>query len=292
MHQLRYFVEVARRGNFTRAAEACHVTQPTLSHQIHKLEDELGEPLLERRRSGAVTTELGDRFFPRAVRILEEVELALREAVEHRDAVEGMVHLGVIPTVAPYLLPDLLARARGEHPRMKFEVLEGPTHELLRKLRAGDLDAAILSPPVDGRDLRVRDLIEDEFLLALPPGHDLEGAEKIGMGEIAGESFVMLSDAHCLRGQAINLCRSAGFDPEVVLESAQLDTVVAMVEAGLGISFVPGIARGAFTHRSVALRTFGGDEPQRTISVVWPRRAAGTRVLRAFLELCGELSAD
>ncbi len=288
MHQLRYFVEVVRRGNFTRAAEACHVTQPTLSHQIHKLEDELGEPLLERRRGGAVATELGGRFFPRAVRILEEADLASREAAEHRDAVSGTVRLGVIPTIAPYVLPGLLVRAKARHPGIRFDALEAPTVDLLRKLRFGEMDAAILSPPVGGSDLLVMDLFDDEFLLACPRDHALASTDEIGIEQVAGEAFVMLSDAHCLRGQAMNFCQSAGFDPEVVLESAQLDTVVAMVEAGLGISFVPGIAKGAFAHREVELREFAEDRPRRTISVVWPRRAAETRVLRAFVELCRE----
>ena len=182
-----------RTRNFTRAAEACHVTQPTLSHQIRKLEEELGEPLLLRRRDGAVPTESGGRFFPRAVRILEESEAALREAAEHRDIVQGTLRVGVIPTVAPYVLPGLLRLAKGEYPRLRFEVLEGPTAELLARLRVGSLDAAVLSPPVEGGDLSERALFDDEFLLAVPRGASVgEGREG---GRIAADCGRGVCDA-------------------------------------------------------------------------------------------------
>lgn len=286
LHQLRYLVEVARTHSFTRAARLCHVTQPTLSHQIRKLEEEMGEPLLQRNRRGAALTPLGERVYAHAAAILGTVEQARQEAASFSREVQGRLRIGVIPTLAPYFLPDLLRRCRRRFPSLRFQIAEEPTEGLVAALRRGALEFALLSPPLAGDDLRLQHLFEDEFLLALPPAHPLARQGRVALARLKDQPLILMNDAHCLRGQTLSLCQRAGFTPEVFIQSAQLDTMLAMVEEGLGLSLVPAIARRAFRHRRIVFRPLRPGKLARTISLAWSPRQARTRAFTAFLELC------
>jgi len=284
--QLRYLVAVATTQSFTRAAKQCNVTQPTLSHQIKKLEEEVGEPLLQRFKKGAFLTPLGERIYQHAVTVLATIDRARQEATAFSREVQGTLRVGVIPTIAPYYLPRLLRTCRKKYPGISFQITEDPTENLLAAMRRGALDLAVLSPPIAGDDLQLQYLFEDEFLLALPPGHPLCRVKKIELRGLREFPMILMNDAHCLRGQTLSLCDRAGFVPKVFIQSAQLDTVLAMVETGLGISLVPAIARGSLRHRKVTFRSLRPERLARKVCLAWPRQATATKAFSAFVELC------
>ena len=289
IHQLRYFVEVVRIGNFTRAAERCHVTQPTLSHQIKKLEDELGEPLLQRRKKGVAPTPFGQRFLGRATAVLRELSEATAEASAFRSEVQGVLRLGAIPTVAPYLLPPLLRAARDAFPALRFTVSEEPTEVLLQQMRRGDLDAALVSPPMQGaEEWGLAPLLEDELLATLPSGHPLAQASTVPLASLVAEPLVLMKEAHCLRGQALQLCRDARLETTIAIESSQLETVLALVESGLGLSLTPRLAVAQAGGRRVVFRSLAPRPVHRSIALVWPRQATRTSAFEAFLRLAQE----
>jgi LysR family transcriptional regulator, hydrogen peroxide-inducible genes activator len=289
LHQLRYFTEVVQTGSFTKAAERCNVTQPTLSHQIRKLEELLGEPLLQRRRTGARPTPLGQSFHTRALAILREVDAAREEAAAFAGEIRGSVRIGVIPTIAPYLMPRLLKAALKRFPQLHFHVTEETTDHLLAAMRAGSVDAALLSLPLPGDDWNIDLLMQDELLLALPPRHPL--AKKRGtvsLERLADEPLILMKEAHCLSGQTLQVCSRAGFVPQVFLYSSQLETLLALVESGMGLSFIPAMARRAAGSRKVCFRSLR-PRAARPIALAWPKRAASTRAFEYFRGVCRSL---
>jgi LysR family hydrogen peroxide-inducible transcriptional activator len=286
IHQLRYLEAVARTRHFTRAAAECHVTQPTLSHQIRKLEREMGGALLRRRREGAQLTTLGEKVRVHARSVLASVEAARLEASSLARVVEGRIRLGVIPTVAPYLLPSLLTRCQRQYPGLIFEINESPTQALVTGLNRGELDAIIISPPLEtASPLTLRPLFEDEFLLALPRSHPLAARRRLRVADLRGEAMILLGDDHCLSGQALALCRRAGYTPRIAIQSAQLDTVLGLVEAGLGLSFVPASALASLRHRRVHFRNLGPERAGRQIALAWLHPAVPPHFLEAVATL-------
>jgi LysR family hydrogen peroxide-inducible transcriptional activator len=286
LHQLRYLVAVADGHSFTGAAQLCNVTQPTLSHQIRKLEEEVGEPLLQRRKTGAFLTPLGERIYRHAQDILKNVESVQQAASSFSEKTQGVLKIGVIPTIAPYFLPRLLRVSQKRHPGIHFQMTEEPTEHLLASLGAGQLDLAILSPPIADDRLQILDLFTDEFLLALPANHFLGKSREISLRVLRELPMILMNDAHCLRGQTISFCQRAGFAPKVFIQSSQLDTVLAMVETGQGISLVPAMARKAFRHRKVIFRPLGPEKLSRKISLAWSRQMTPSRAFSAFIAVC------
>jgi LysR family hydrogen peroxide-inducible transcriptional activator len=291
LQQFRYLVAVADTRSFTAAAERCHVTQPTLSHQIRKLEEEVGEPLLQRRRKGAFLTPLGEQVHRHAQEIFKNVE-GVREAVAaFAQEIRGTLRIGVIPTIAPYLLPGLIRRAQKRHPGLRFQISEEPTERLLASIQQGALDLALLSSPLPHEHMHLQELFDDEFLLALPAGHELAKTRRIPLHRLRDLPMILMNDAHCLRGQTLSFCQHAGFIPKVFIQSSQLDTVLAMVETGQGISLVPAMARAAFRHRKVVFRSLRPERLSRKISLAWSRQMRPSRAFSAFLEVCRSAKA-
>jgi LysR family hydrogen peroxide-inducible transcriptional activator len=288
LHQLRYLVAVADSRGFTAAAEFCHVTQPTMSHQIRKLEEELGEPLLQRRRDGAHLTPLGERIYLHAREVMKNIGAVEQAASAFSHRIQGLLKIGVIPTIAPYFLPGLLRLSQKRYPGIDFQVTEEPTERLLSSIVTGALDLAILSPPVAGDKVETHDLFEDEFLLALPKTHPLAKARTIPLRALREQPMILMNDEHCLRGQTLSFCRGVGFAPKVFIQSSQLDTVLAMVETGQGISLVPAMARKAFRHRRVVFRSLRPERISRKISLAWSKKMSPSRAFSAFAELCGD----
>src|SRR5271170_5506524 len=286
LHQLRYLVAVADNRSFTAAAELCHVTQPTLSHQIKKLEEEVGEPLLQRRKKGAYLTPLGERIYRHAQEILRNVESVQQAASAFSHNVQGLLKIGAIPTIAPYFVPRLLRLSQKRYPGITFQMTEEPTEHLLASMASGALDLAILSPPVANDHVQTQDLFEDEFLLALPTNHFLGKSRDISLRLLRELPMILMNDAHCLRGQTISFCHRVGFAPKVFIQSSQLDTVLAMVETGQGISLVPAMARKAFRHRKVIFRSLRPEKLSRKIGLAWSRQMTPSRAFHAFVELC------
>lgn len=242
LHQLRYFRAVARTGNFTRAAESEHVAQPSLSQQILKLEDELGAKLFDRFPRTAQLTRFGRVFLPKAEAILRQVGEARTEIQEMAGTEKGKVTIGAIPTIAPYFLPPVLTSFARRHPSIAVSVVEEITPLLLEQLRDGRIDLALLALPVPGDELICEELVREPLFAVVPVKHPLAEREAIDLQEFKDEDFLLLKEGHCFRENTISACRRSRLQPNIVFESGQFSTILAMVSAGMGVSIVPAMA--------------------------------------------------
>ncbi len=286
LHQLRYFLAVARFNSFTRAAEHERVAQPSLSQQIRKLEDELGVRLFDRLGRRVRLTPFGTRFQERARRALEEVEGARQEVAQLMGLRQGTVWVGVIPTVAPYLLPRTLAAFAKGYPGIAVSLREDLTASLLGQLAAGDLDLALMSLPVKGQGFLAEKLFIDKMLLAVPSRHQLWRRRRaVGFAEVADEPFLLLKDGHCFRDDVLRICQRSRMNPHVVFEAGQFDTLMAMVEAGAGVTLIPEMAVRRFRHSNVGLLHFRLPQPTRTIGFVRSRGKSISPAARAFMDV-------
>lgn len=287
IHQLRYFRAVVRHGTFTRASEAEHVAQPSLSQQILKLEAELGARLFDRLPRSARLTAFGTAFLPRAERILRELDETKTEMLEMAGAERGDVVLGVIPTIASYLLPRILMELSVEHKLVAIKVVEDITPALVSGLRQGSIDLALVALPVAGGDLVCSPLFDEGFFAVLPEMHPRARRKSIQLDDLRGEPFLLLKEGHCFRDSVIAACRESRVTPNVVFESGQFATILAMVASGMGISAVPAMAV-----QPVAGCTFVpivGKRSRRRIGIVRLRHRFETRAQRAFLETVGRV---
>ena len=282
LHQLRYFCAVAETGNFSRAAEQCHVAQPSLSQQILKLEEELGARLFDRLGRSVRLTELGKTFLPRARAVLRELEAAKGDVVERKEFVGGPVTVGVIPTVGPYFLPRILTSFFRKFSQVHFTVVEEITPVLLDRLRAGALDVAILALPIRGHEFEASPLLTERLFAALPKKHWLAKRNTLSLKDLRSEPFLLLRDGHCFRDTAVAACDRARLHPRIVFESGQFSSLLSMVGAGMGVSIVPEMA----VERSSPCRYvhIADEQASRTIGTVILRGRSLTRAHFAFLE--------
>lgn len=284
LQQLRYVLAVARTGNFSRAAEQCHVSQPSLSQQIQKLEEELGEPLFDRLRQRAQLTPVGAAFVHRARRILDEVESAGREAREAKELASGTVCVGALPTIAPYLLPAVVGRFAALFPGVQIVVQEDTTARMLVMLAEGEVDFAIVSLPITDLRYDMETLFEEELLLAIPPRHRLARRKAITLAELEAERFILMKEGHCLGDQVLDFCHRQDFRPTVSCRSAQIETVQALVAAGLGVSLVPRMACDSGPVKRPVYRPLADARPRRTVIALWLRQRPPGRAAREFLK--------
>jgi len=292
LRDLRYLLAVAEHEHFGRAAKACGVSQPTLSVQIRKLEEALGVALFERSSKTAAPTAACLQLLGHARSAVAAAEALVGAAQSLRDPLAGRFRLGVIPTLAPYLLPLVFAPLREALPKLELEPWEDQTDALLDRLRAHQLDAALLATEVDGHDLVSRELFDEPFLAALPPDHRLAACATVAEMDLA-EDVLVLSDGHCLRDQAMEVCGQAD-SIGGALRASSLSTLLNMVAAGYGTTLIPGLAAGAARDAGLELRTLSA-QAGRTVRIVWrahfPRRPAVEAVadviaarLRGFAE--------
>jgi len=284
MHQLRYVVAVAKTANFSRAAEQCHVAQPSLSQQIKKLEDELGEQLFDRRRRRVQLTSHGETFLRRAIRILEEVDAAKREATDAQDLLHGTLTIGVLPTIAPYLLPKVMMQFTKKFPGLEIVVHEETTAGLLKLALDYEIDFALVSQPIQNVRLEVRALFSEELLLALPPGHPLTRKRTVAVGELEGERLMVMKEGHCLGEQVLGFCDRRDVKPKISFRSSQLETIQALVSSGLGISLIPAMAARGQRGKLPEYRSFQSPRPERKIVAVWPKQRSPNRAANEFLK--------
>jgi len=284
LHQLRYFLAVARTRNFSRAAEQCHVAQPSLSQQIMKLEGELDERLFERTKRDVALTPAGELFRIHAERVLEEVELARDKVREVRGLVRGRVVLGALPTVAPYYLPARLRAFAAAFPGIEVVVHEDTTAQLAAAVLAKEIDVALLSLPVERTGLEAREFFDEPLLVALPAKHRLAAVKRLTLDDLGPETFILMKEGHCLAGQALQFCRLNGFAPRVSFRSAQIETVLAFVAAGWGVSIVPAMARGSVP-RGVVCREVPG--LTRSIGVIYRSTRPLNVAARALVDFLG-----
>jgi LysR family hydrogen peroxide-inducible transcriptional activator len=284
LRDLRYLLALAEHEHFGRAAKACGISQPTLSVQIRKLEDLLGVALFERTSKTVAPTAACERLIGHARAAVAEAEAILAVARNLRDPLAGRFRLGIIPTLAPYLLPLVFAPLREALPALEVEPWEDQTTVLLERLRARELDAALLATEVDGPDLASQPLFAEPFLAALPPEHPLAGREVVAEADLARDILV-LADGHCLRGQALAACGHSGALGGA-LRAASLSTLLNMVAAGYGTTLIPGLAAGAAQDAGIVLRPLAA-RAGRTVRIAW--RAHFPR--RTVVEAVGEVIA-
>lgn len=298
LKQLRYFDALARERHFGRAAETCSVTQPALSMQIAELEQTLGLTLVERTRGGVQLTAKGDELAARASRVLGDVRDLVAFAHHSNRLLAGPLRLGVIPSVAPYMLPPLLPLLREAHPDLELHVRETQTQHLRDELLDGKLDVLLLALPIKHSDLEELRLFEDRFLLALPKERKLPGRVRATKEMVENERLLLLEEGHCLRDQALTYCSLKQVDTINTFGASSLATIVEMVAAGFGITLLPEMSLGVEERgRNLTVLRFAEPEPSRVIGLVWrstsPRkddfRELGRLVLRAWNE--GPLAA-
>jgi LysR family hydrogen peroxide-inducible transcriptional activator len=285
MHQLRYVVGVSRTGSFSRAAQQCNVSQPALSQQIAKLEDELGERLFERTKREVRLTPHGEIFLQRALRVLAEVDGARRDASEAKNLTGGTIRLGVLPTIAPYFLPKVIMAFARKFPGIEVVVQEDTTAHLVQQVLALEIDFAVASRPLDDDRLELRDLFREELLLAVPPSHALARRKTVSVTDVAAEPFIVMKEGHCLGDQVLRFCERREVRAKISFRSAQLETIQALVTAGLGMSLVPAMAVRRTGGSPPAYRSVGPARPERVITALWPKPRGLSRAAGALLDL-------
>ena len=271
VRQLECLVAVEKTRHFGRAAEACFITQPALSHQIQQLEGRLGLTLFERDRRRVVPTRAGEALAARARSILGDLRDFSDSAAAFTEPLSGPLRLGVIPTVAPYVLPRTLGVLRNRHPGLELTLREGQTAELVRELFEGNLDVLFLAREADLGGARTLDISRDPFLLAVPTTHPLASRKRARESDLDGEEVLLLEDGHCLRDQALTVCDAAGATELGNFRASSLATLLRLVESGLGVTLLPRISVEAETGpgRSLCVIPFPMNGPARTLCLAW-----------------------
>lgn len=280
--QLRYFLRVAERQSFTRAAEDLAISQPALSRSIQKLEEELGQPVFERKTRSVALTDAGLLLQARAHQVLTILDDTKAEITD--DGQSGRVRVGAIPTIAPYFLPEVLRQFSREFPKATLIVQENTTDALLKSCTQGEIDLAILALPVPARYLDVEELFTEELLLVLPPEHPLVNQEKIRLKDVEPYPFVLLDEAHCLSDTIVSFCRQRSFQPIAVERTSQLAMVQELVSLSHGVSLIPAMARECDQSHRRVYRSFSGQKPTRTVVVAWNPYRFQSRLIQAFRE--------
>jgi len=289
LQQLAYLVAVEDHRHFGRAADACLVSQPALSAQIRELERRLGVTVFERGNRRVLPTSVGAAVIERARGVLRDMDELVAAARLDPAGLRGPLALGVIPTMAPYLLPGLLPVVTAAHPAVELHLHELKTVEIVRLLREGGLDLGLLALPVAGGDLVQVALAEDPFVLALPENHPLAGTEPLPLSVVADLPVILLEEGHCLRDQALSVCRLVGTDA-AEMQATGMPTLCQMVATGLGVTLLPAsaVALEARPGTGLTTRPFVPPAPTRTIGLVWRRTSPNDTLYR---ELSGLLSA-
>ncbi len=238
-----YFVAVADHKHFGKAAEACHVTQPTLSAQLKKLEGYLGVSLVERDNRHVCLTPVGQEMAVRARRMLQEAEGLKQLARSQFNPLAGDIRLGAFPTLAPYFLPLVLPKVKKKLPELRVFLIEEKTQTLIHQLQNGEIDAALLAMPAGDKDqFDVIPVCKEEFLLAVPPTHVYARRKQIDIDELQGQNLMLLEEGHCLREQALSVCQLAGAGENTAFRASSLETLRQMVASGLGVTLMPAMA--------------------------------------------------
>lgn len=298
LRDLEYFVALAETRHFGQAAERCHVSQPTLSMQIAKLEQELGTPLFERGKRRVGLTAAGKQILARAGSLLDGVQEIRELARGAAGELAGPLYLGVIPTIGPYLLPHLLPELKAIYPNVKLYLREDMTRNLVQQLQQSALDAAILSLPLDANDLDYSVFFREELVAGLPLDHPLAKKKSIAMTDLADDTILLLEEGNCMRDQALNLCRgSRPADPEGYRASS-IESLRQMVSAGMGCTFLPKLSTiGPFAAATpIAIRPLQSPTPRRDIALAYrrtyPKAASLKELAKALKKRLAQITVD
>jgi LysR family transcriptional regulator, hydrogen peroxide-inducible genes activator len=271
LRQLQYVVAVADTLGFHKAADRCHVSQPTLSAQVQQIEALLGVKLFERDRRRVLVTGAGAELVPRARRVLVEVEDLIASATRLREPFAGTLRIGVIPTVAPYLLPEVMPRVRARYPKLSLVFREEKTDEIMRALGEGSLDAGLVALEAHVGDVAHAEVANDPFVAALPKGHPLARKKRLDLADLDGAQVLLLDEGHCFRDQALDLCSKAGAT-EMGFRATSLATLAQMVSSGAGVTLLPALAVSVENRgRQLEIRPFVEPVPGRTVALAWRR---------------------
>jgi len=288
LRDLRYLVALADVLHFGKAAEACHVSQPTLSTQIKKLEDELGVALVERAPRHVMLTPAGRDIATRARRVLAEVDQMRETARRTSDPEAGSVRLGLFPTLGPYLLPHVVPRIRARFPRLELLLVEEKTEAVLHMLRDGKLDAAVLAMPLHEDWLETEFLFEEPFLLALPRERAAEFPEGIvQLDDLRDQQVLLLEEGHCMRTQALSLCALGGASERRGFRATSLETLRQMVAANVGMTLLPqlSVMPPVAVNDHLLLRRFAEPQPKRQIGLLWRKSDAREPLMQTLAEI-------
>jgi LysR family hydrogen peroxide-inducible transcriptional activator len=293
LRDLKYLIALADHKHFGHAAAACFVSQPTLSTQIRKLEDELGVSLVERAPRKVMLTPAGRDAADRARRIVAEVEQMRESARRSQDPEAGTVRLGIFPTLGPYLLPHVIPTIRQRFPQLELLLVEEKSDVLLARLHEGRLDAILLALPVQDERLHSEFLFEEPFLLAVPENHPLAQRDSLSLDELSDQKLLLLEDGHCLREQALEVCRLSGAN-ETEFRATSLETLRQMVAANVGITLLPTLAIKPPVARShnIHLLGFSDSHPSRSIAMLWRRSSAMGAFLLELSRVFSQLPAQ
>ncbi len=273
--ELRYIVAVARERHFGRAAESCFVSQPTLSVAVRKLEDELGVTLFERNPGDVTVTPIGRRVIEQAQRVLEEASVVTQIASSGHDQLTGVLRLGVIYTIGPYLLPHLIPLLRKNTPHMPLQIEESFTANLAERLKQGELDVLVLSLPFDEPGIRTTAVYQEPFVVVMPTEHRLAARKQVRTDELSQEDLLLLGAGHCFRDQVLQVCpecnRSsvASDTMQRTLEGSSLETIRLMVASGMGVTVLPQTSVNGTSSELLQYRPFADPAPHRTVAVAW-----------------------
>lgn len=270
IRDLEYLVALAEHRHFRRAADSCHVSQPTLSGQIRKLEGELGAMLLERTSRKVLFTQAGLLLVEQARTVLREVKVLKEMASQQGDVMSGPLHIGLIPTVGPYLLPQIIPMLHTTFNKLEMYLHEAQTHQLLAQLDSGALDCAILALVKETDAFIEVPLFDEPMKLAVYTDHHWAKRDRVAMADLAGEKLLMLEDGHCLRDQALGFCFQAGADEDTHFRATSLETLRNMVAAGSGITLLPALAVPNERERDgICYLDCDTPQPRRTIVLVY-----------------------
>jgi LysR family hydrogen peroxide-inducible transcriptional activator len=281
LRQLQYVVAVADTLSFRKAAERCHVSQPSLSAQLAQMEEALGVRIFERDRRRVLLTQAGKELVERARQLLVEADDLGEAARRASDPLSGTLRLGVIPTVSPYLLPSITPALRKEYPRLTLLWVEDKTEVLVRALAAGSLDAALVALEAELGDVEHEVIAEDPFVLAMAPGHPLSARKsEAPHAELQGADVLLLDEGHCFREQALAFCSRAKAH-ELEFRATSLPTLTQMIAAGTGVTLLPRLAVPTEVRRSQLLvRPLAAPVPKRTLALIWRKRSSLRVALR------------
>lgn len=287
LRELEYLVALAKYRHFGRAAEACQVSQPTLSAQIKKLEEELGVALVERDSRGVLLTSYGLEAAARARHILHEITELKDSVRQNKHPESGTIRLGIFPTLGPYFLPHIVPPTRKRFPDLELLLVEEKSSHLLARLRDGEIDAAVLALPVGDSQLRTEFLFEERFLLAVPERHVFGRRAAIQISELIDHDLMLLEDGHCLRDQALDVCRFAGAGERSSFRATSLETLRQMVSAEVGMTLLPELATLNQNSSSGGVRILGfsDSEPSRQIALCWRKSSAREPLFLSLAEL-------
>ena len=283
--QLQYVVAVAETLGFHKAAERCHVSQPTLSAQVKQLEDVLGVQLFERDRRRVLLTAAGAVVVAHARRVLLEIDDTIAAAKQLIEPCSGTFRIGVIPTIAPYLLPDVVPAVRARYPKLQLVFREEKTDPVVADLREGRLDAGLVALEAEIGEWASGRIADDPFVVALPEGHRLARKKRVAASDLDDENVLLLDEGHCFRAQALSICNRAGAK-ESELRATSLSTLAQMVSSGSGITLLPQIAVAVENRRGqLEVRPFTSPAPHRTIALIWRPHSPFAETFRDLAEV-------